>query len=657
MSDARSGSRPSPLEWVWIPIVGAALLLIYLPGLDNGLVYDDSYLVEGLFAEYASIFQFRQRLLSYGSFVWVQELFGEGFWKQRLFNLFIHFAVTFSLWGLYREILRRIEPPADEASTAAPYYRSPALGVAIGFFALNPVAVYAVAYLIQRSILVATLFTILALWLFARGLRLRKPSLHMAAVVCYLLAVLSKEHAILAPLAAVPLYILLARPSWQRLAVLGSAGLVVMAAAGTYLYVHFGHIIGTPFDEYSHVYLEQLSRLAPEVRKNAFPLSVLNESWLFFRYGFDWMLPWSGRLSINLRPPFPLGFASFPHVFGAAGYLAVLVGGFFLLLRYRDWRALVGLALLFPALLYGTEFVTVWVQDPFSLYRSYLWAIGIPGLVFLALHGTPPRVLIGVGLVLAALLVWQAVDRVRSMATPERAWSDAIAKLPNDPRSVGRWFPYLNRGAVYVDQNLFNLASRDFEASAALGDQGMGMFNLGSVLNAQRRHADALQAFDRARAQGFKLASLSFQRGIALLAVGRVEEGYREMAATLEASPSSPTREAALLHLGRAAMHLGRRDEAVSALQQLVSREPFHEEGRSLLAMAYVMRGEAQKALEVSDPMVREKPSARAYYARAMANFALKRKAEAAADIDEAVKRAPEDQVLRQWQAKIRAMP
>ena len=77
---------------------------------------------------------------------------------------------------MYREILRHIAPPPADSGhaagqTAAGYDKSlPALWLAIGFFALNPVAVYAVAYLIQRSILLATLFVVLGLWLFARGL-------------------------------------------------------------------------------------------------------------------------------------------------------------------------------------------------------------------------------------------------------------------------------------------------------------------------------------------------------------------------------------------------------------------------------------------------------------------------------------------------------
>lgn len=652
-----AGFRITPAEWAWMPIVGAALLLIYVPGLGNHLVYDDSYLTEGLFDEYASMLQFRVRMLAYGSFVWIQAVFGEGWWKQRIFNLILHVAVVISLWALYREILRHVEASAEGDEAAAPLYRSPALGLAVGFFALNPVAVYAVAYLIQRSIVLATLFTVLALWLFARGLRLRKLSLHVLAIACYALAVLSKEHAVLAPLAAIPVYILVERPSARRLALLAAGGGVLVAIAGAVLYQRYGSILGTPFDEYSHLYLDQLSRLDPDARRLAFPLSIINEAWLFFRYGFDWVLPYSGWLSISIRPPFPVRLLSFPQILGLGAYVGVVLGGFVLLLRYRDGRALLGLSLLLPALLFATEFATVWVQDPFSLYRSYLWAIGVPGLVFFALHGPSPRTLLIVGGVLGTLLVWQAFDRVRSMATPESAWSDAIRKLSDDPRAVGRWFPYLNRGSAYVEQNLFNLALRDFEASAALGDQGMGMFNAGSILSAQGRHGDALAAFERAHKAGYNLYNLPFQRGLALFGLGRVEEAFREMEATLAQSPPSPTREIALLHMGRAGMQLGKRDEAARALEQLVALQPGHSEGRYLLGMVYVMKSDAKRAREVLDGLVRDDPTARAYYARALANFALRLKPEALADIDNAMRLGMDTPHLREWQAKIRALP
>jgi tetratricopeptide (TPR) repeat protein len=469
--------------------------------------------------------------------------------------------------------------------------------------------------------------------------------------------VFSKEHAILVPLAAIPLYIVVARPAPRRLAAVSVATLAVAAAAGLVLWMKHGEILGTPFDEFSRVYLAQLGALNRDAQANAFGLSILNESWLFLEYGVRWLLPYAGWMSINLRPPFPLTWWSFPHVLGVAGYLAVLVGGFVLLLRYRDWRALVGLALTMPALLFLTEFATVWVQDPFVLYRSYLWAIGIPGLVFCLVHGPAPRVVLAVGLVAGALLVWQALDRVLSLDTPESAWSDAIVKLPNDPRAVGRWFPYLNRGSAYVDREQFALAVADFENSSALGDMGMGAFNLGAVLASEGKHPQALAQFDRAEKQGYDLFNLPFQRGLSLLATGKPQEAYAQFALARAKQPPSPTRELVYLHLGRTAFQLGRIDDAVSAFEQLVQVDPRHKEGRYLLGLSYVRRGQFAPAREVLTPLLAEGENGPAAYARALANHGLGRKEEALADIGRALRLDPNNPHLREWEARIRSMP
>ena len=644
-------------ELIWLPLVVAAALLIYLPGLGNGLVFDDAYLTERLFSEYRSLRDLRVRVLSYGSFVWLQSLVGEGWWKQRLLNLAIHLAVVVALWALYREILRAIVAPAQGAAPPVAYERSPALGFAIGFFALNPVAVYSVAYLVQRSILLATLFVVLGLLSFTRALSTRKPWLHAVALVCYLLAVMSKEHAVMAPLAALPLYILVARPRGKQIASLVAVSALLVGAAGFILWPRYGGLIGKPFDEYSNVYLEQLKALNPDIEKNAFGLSIVNQSYLFFQYGLRWIFPVSDWMSINLRPVFPIAWITFPHLFGAAGYLTIVAGSFYLLARYRDWRALVAVSLLIPAMLFTTEFATVWVQDPFVLYRSYLWGIGIPGIVFFLVQGTPPKLLLGIGLVAGSLLVWQSLDRVFSMATPESVWTDAIEKLPKDPRSVGRWFPYLNRGAARVDRDEFQPALRDFEISAALGDRGIGTFNMGVVFLATNEPARALAAFDRAEKEGYELYNLPFQRGMALMALGKPAEAHRQFEATLKMKPPSPTREVLWLQMGRSEVQLGKHDEAIANLERVLAAEPRNREAKYLRAMAYVSKGDAARARELLDAWIAEGESAPALYLRAMANYGLKRKPEALSDIEGALRLGLDNPTLRQWKARIQAMP
>lgn len=653
--------KPSRRELIWLAAILALAFAIYLPGLGNDPVFDDDYLTHGtLLAEYGALKGFKPRLLSYSSFLWVQAVLGEGWWKQRLVNLLFHAGTVVALWAFYREVLRCIAPPPPEpGATAAPlpYHESPALIIAVGFFALNPVAVYSVAYMIQRSIVMATFFVVVGLWAFAHALVTKKPAFHALALACYALAIVSKEHAILAPLAALPVYIVVARPGGRRLAAVAAVGALVMGAAAALLWKRYGYILGRSFDEYSFVYVAQLARLQPGADLRAYPLSILNEAYLFFHYGLRWIFPYEGWLSINLRPPFPLTLATFPHVLGAAGYVAALAGGFFLVIRYRTWPALLGLSIAIPALLYATEFSTVWVQDPFVLYRSYLWAIGIPGLVFVALHGPSTRVLIAVAIVLALLLGLAAVERVISLSTPEKAWSDAIAKLPNDPRSVGRWFPFINRGSLYAERDQFDLALRDFERAEALGDMGIGAANIGSILSASGKHAQALAALDRAEKAGYRLYNLPFQRGLALAALGRTADAYAQFQLTRAMNPPSPTRELMLLQIGRLGLALQKRDEAVAALEELLGIDPRHKEGRYLLALGYVMRQDHARAKPLLDSLLNEESNRRAYYARALANYGLKRKEEALADIENAIRMGPEDPHLREWQSRIRALP
>lgn len=489
-----------------------------------------------------------------------------------------------------------------------------------------------------------------------RGACPGKPALHAAALACYVLAVLSKEYALLLPLAAVPVYIAVARPSAGRLAALGAGGAVLAGVAAFLLLRSYGEILGKPFDEYSNVYLAQLATIQPGADRNAYPLSILNQAYLFFHYGLRWFLPFAEWMSINLRPPFPLTFTTFPHVLGIPAYLALTGGGAWLVLRYRDWRALAGVSLLLPALLFATEFATVWVQDPFVLYRSYLWAIGVPGLVFIVLHGAPTRVLLTAALVVGGLLVWQSLDRVLSLATADRAWSDAIAKLPQDERSVGRWFPYLNRGVERVDRRQYNLAMQDFDHSSRLGDMGAGVFNRGALFAANGEHMNALISFEVAERQGYRLYNLPFQRALSLLALGRAQDAFAQLAAARAMNPPSPTRELVLLHLGRTALQLGKPGEAAGALQPLVDQQPQNADARFYLAMARVARKEYAAALVALDGLPKDPPSGRAHYARALAHFGLGQRAEALAEIDAAIRVGPDSPHLREWQARIQAM-
>jgi hypothetical protein len=54
---------------------------------------------------------------------------------------------------------------------------------------------------------------------------------------------------------------------------------------------------------------------------------------------------------------------------------------------------------------------------------------------------------------------------------------------------------------------------------------------------------------------------------------------------------------------------------------------------------------------------VRDDPNGNAYYARALAHYGLRHKAEALADIDAAIHRGLDSPNVREWRTKIEALP
>jgi tetratricopeptide (TPR) repeat protein len=512
----------------------------------------------------------------------------------------------------------------------------PGLGFALGFFALNPVAVYAVAYLIQRSIVMATFFVVCGLWLFARGLRERRPWMFAAAIACYAGAVFSKENAVLAPLAALPVYILVARPTRKRLALVIGISALLVAAGAAVLWRFLGQILGAPFDEFSRVYLSQLAALNPDAPRRALALSIENQMWLFFEYGVRWFLPFGEWMSMSMRPPFPVSWLTFPQVLGRRGLRRRHRG------RVVDARALARLAragrflLARPGASLRHEFMTVWVQDPFVLYRSYLWAIGVPASCCCSCTARRrARCCGGHRRRPAARLAGH--ERVLSLATPESAWGDAIASFSKDPRAVGRWFPYLNRGSYYADRDQFELAIRDFETSAALGDMGMGSFNAGSLLARRASRSRRSRCSTRPRKQGYNLYSLPFQRGVAYAGAGNARRGLSAtVTSRCDCSRPRPRGHAAAARA--TALQVGRPDGCHPALAYLES-QPRHAEARYLLAMAHVGKAEHAKALDALEKRLRT--GGPSHYARALAYHGLGRKADAQREIDAAIRIGP----------------
>ena len=660
-------AKPFLSLFIFSLVLAAAVLGIYLPGWNHGLVFDDLRLNDdAIFGRYGSLLDFKQRMLSYGSFVWIDALTGSRWGLQRLLNIALHLGAVAALYALVRELLLHTRFP--EEFEAHPHFglsRLAAARVAVALFAVNPVAVYAVAYLVQRSIVMATLFAALACWAFVRGVVSGRLLWHGLALLAYVAAVLSKEHAIMVAAMAVPLYIHVRRPGWKTIAALSGAVLLLLVLASAVFFSVYGHLVGTLIDQRSIDFAVQLEQMRPGITAHMYPLSVLNEAALFFAYGLLWFLPNVAWMSIDLRPAFPLSYAAFPQVLGAVGYVALLGGALWAVLRRQGVASLVGVALLFPLLLFMTEFATVWVQDPFVLYRSYLWAMGFPILLAVALTGFRPRTIYLLGLVVGIVFSLLAFERVLSLQDESTAWGDAAEKIDRQApaNAVGRWRPFLNLGAQHLDQGLLQEAQTDLATAEALGAlQGSARFNMGVALQQQQKHTEALAAFAEAEKRGFNDLQLYYQRGESQYALGQFDQAYASFTQGLDRPVSGISgqdleRVLQAMRLRRAEAAIGARQygAAVEAFGALLQDQPQSARLRIGLGMALIGKGDNREALALFDTLLAQQPSGPAYYGRAMAYYTAGQHTASLKDLDQAMALEPRNPRYPQVRAQVAA--
>jgi tetratricopeptide (TPR) repeat protein len=639
-------------------LVGVLTLLVYSVGIDNLLIFDDARLIDGtVFGNYGAL-TLKVRSLSYGSFVWLQALLGDGWWKQRIVNLSFHLGTAWMLYGLSQTLLESTQLPED--MQAAPGFlasRRAALLLGVIVFALNPVAVYAVAYLIQRSIVMAAFFVAAACLCFVKGLKQERKTWFALSLAAYLLAVASKEYAAPALALAVPLYVFVARPSRQRIAWVSGAAVVGLLLVALALGLKYGGLLGQLFEDYGRSYTRQLDALQPGAGALVYPLSIANEMALFFQYGFLWLFPNVSWMSLDLRPAFPTSLFGWPQSAGVLGYLGLMVGSAVLVLRRSDALGLLGLLLLMPLLLFVTEFSTVWIQDPFVLYRSYLWALPIPALVALPLMGLKSKWLYPVAALLAILLAGLSVERIDTMQSNKTVWSDAAAKidLKAPANAFGRWRPYLNLGAEQVARGAVDEALRNIRVAVDLNEPlGPGHFNYGVALLQTNQPEPALKQFELARAQGYDTAGLYFQQGEAYFRLKKFDAAFDSYGESIKRPAESASALAATRQRhAKAAAAAGHHDLAVKEYLDLIQNDPSNNLYKIELGLTYIGQKNPALAIATVNPVIEQHPSGLAYYARAVAYFVQGNRDASQQDISKALKAEPNNPLFQGLQAAL----
>jgi protein O-mannosyl-transferase len=312
---------------VFVVVVSITVLAaLHWPTLHYPVFFDDIYYFRhnGLNNIFQAGFSLEPRWLPYFATAWIDLIFDDNVFAQRIINVGLHALTALTLYALVKQVGRHVSPDGNSERAA--------LAAAV-LFLLHPLAVYTVGYLVQRTILMATLFGLLAIGSYFDGLITRKSAYFLFSGLFYFLSAFSKEYAVLMPLAALaltPLAAPVTRELMRRLA-LPLALYVVIAA---FVVFRYRAMVGNAYEPFAEQ-LINLSELAASKGELWF-LSVMTQATVYFKYLLLTAIPNPDWMSIDLRSPFAENIGQIKHW---AGLLALAAYGVAASLRdTRCWR-------------------------------------------------------------------------------------------------------------------------------------------------------------------------------------------------------------------------------------------------------------------------------------------------------------------------------
>ncbi len=522
-------------------LLAALTLLIYLPSLGNGFIWDDDAYVQhnptlrsatGLWQIWAEPTATPQYYpLVYTTF-WIEyQLWGDRPLGYHVDNILLHALGAVLLW----QLLKRLK------------IQLPLLAAAI--FAVHPINVESVAWITERKNVLSGVFYLLAFGIYLDAIEVTKLDRrrYIVALVLFLLAVFSKTVTATFP-AAVLVVLWWKRGKLTRKDVIPLLPFFIVGIA-------LGSVTG--YLERTHIgaHGTEWSSLTPIDRL----LIAARAVWFY-----------AGKLALPLKLTFIYPRWSIDaHDLRQWIYPAALVAIVILLwqLRNRIGRGpltavLFFIGTLFPAL----GFVNVYpmrysfVADHFQ----YLAGIGLIALfsAILVVVVRPSTLRIAIASLIIAALAVLSIRQQSIYKNSEVLWRDTIAKNPNS------W---------------------------------MAHANLGHVLHAQHRDEEGWHEDQAALALAPNLAEPHFTAAFGYANHGDLEGAARESRAAIAIDPNYAP---AYATLAEALLNLGKLTEALDAANQAVRLEPKLALGHLALAQSLEKSGnllQAAKEYQIYD--------------------------------------------------------
>ena len=637
-------------------------LVVYLPSLRNGFVWDDdTFLTKNALIQAPgglTRFWFTTQPTDYwpvtSTTLWLEwRLWGTQAAGYHATNLVLHLGEALLLWS----ILRRLRVPGSYLAAV--------------LFVVHPVNVESVAWIAQRKNLVAMLFYLLAVFCFLRT-RLMEPKARQPgrwyglSLLAFILAMLSKGSVAPLPLVLLGLIAWERRPTSRDLTALlpffvVSAGLI---AVNIWFQTHGIHEVIRQANA-----IERLLGAAAAVwfylSKAVIPahLIFVYPQWHVDAGSVAWWLPLLGAVGLTAalwrirrtRPAFFYAWAYFVvMLLPVLGFTDVFFMRYSLVADHYQHLALIGpLALLAASwdgwrrgtrgapvawaaagLVVGLFGVLTWRQT--RLYRSE------ETLYRATLERSPE-----------SWMVYNNLGLLESGAGRKAAAAaDFATALRLNPAFAEA---YVNRGELQLEGGRFEAAALDFQEALRLRPgYPEAAYNLGNALHGLGRNTEAVAAFEAAlRLRPFyPLAENNL--AAALVDLGRTDEAMRHYGQAIALDPAS-----ADAHFNRAngLAGLQRIAEAMAEYAAALRLRPNYPEAENNLAMAYERARQLDPAIAHFQAAVRLRPD----YVQARNNLGValamaQRLDEARAQFEEVLRRQPDYAPARQNLDRLQAM-
>lgn len=543
-------------------------LVVYLPGLSNGFVWDDE--------QYLTLNPVVKGGLSPASVRWALSTFHAGNWHPLTWLSHLLDVTLFGMNPAGHHLTSLLLHCANAVLMFLVFQRlSGALwgsALVAALFAVHPLHVESVAWAAERKDVLSTFFWLLSLRVWVGWLQSPRPARYWAAIALFALALCAKQMPVTFPL------LLLLLDWWPlgRLApgrsskvVREKVPLLALSAAGSAVAFlaqsRFGAVGNAPF----------AARLA-----NAFTS--------YFAY--IGKAVWPSRLA--LLYPFPADPPLRPSVVLACGVLTVAT---VLALRWR--RRLPALVVGWLWFLCALVPVIGLIQIGNQALADRYTYVPLTGLFVIAVWGidaltaglsrrAPWLAAAAVAVVCALTVTSQA--QVRTWHDPLTAFENAVNVTADNP--VAEY----NLGVNHHERGEDQLAEEHFRRAIAIRDGAEAHNNLGLIFQSQGKRTEAMREFAAAIRADIRLPDAYFNLGRLLADTGDLLFAKVNLEHALQLRPAYPEAHA---KLGELLASLGMTAAALPHFQEAVSLSPQTALYRNDLGAALATLGDVDAAV------------------------------------------------------------